>query len=142
MEAACSSRVSVSVNKTTRCHNTEAHNVLSKILASLSLIEDLSLPISFQHLFPIHTCASDLQVNPTRKQTDIAVLPRCIAVPSPPPCHPTCLQTRRFIIRIITVASPVFANGCMLQNKHFREERHKERYSSTSCLPKWCSLFQ
>jgi hypothetical protein len=52
MEVACSSRVSVSVNKTTRCHNTEAHNVCSKILASLSLTEVLSLPINFQHLFP------------------------------------------------------------------------------------------
>lgn len=80
----------------------------------------------------MHTCASDLQVNPTRKQTDIALLPRCIALLSPPPCHPTCLQTCRFITRIITVARPVFANGSMLQNKRFREERHKEGYSSMS----------
>jgi hypothetical protein len=74
--------MSVSVNKTTRCHNTEAHNVRSKILASLSL------SISYEHVYPMHTCASDsyidLQVNPTRKQTDIAVLPRCIALLSPP----------------------------------------------------------
>jgi hypothetical protein len=51
------------------------------------------------------------QVNPTRRQTDITVLPRCIPDLPPIPCHPMCLQTCRFIKRIITVARPVLANG-------------------------------
>ena len=53
----------------------------------------------------------NIQVNPTGTQTHITVLARCIADLPPFACHPMCLQTRRFIKRIITVPRPVTASG-------------------------------
>jgi hypothetical protein len=75
------------------------------------------------------------QVNPTRKQTDITVLPRCTADLSPFPLPPhvfadTSIYHTDYHSSKTIICKWLYATEQATVEWHFLEERHKERYSS------------